>query len=151
MKNTRINSILSSSLIACALAIGSLVSTQTASAQNNMISVTIPFAFQTASQSLPAGTYRVHRESSDVIRLEGPGKANGLVMMYTASKSKAPDHGMLVFDRTGDSYYLRQVWTAGSTNGLECQKSRAEKAALVATNTEAVSTVELAFNSAPQK
>jgi hypothetical protein len=151
MKNSRINSILSSSLIACALAIGSLASTQTASAQSNVIKVTIPFTFQTTSQTLPAGTYRVHRVSADVIRLEGPGKASGLVMMYAASKNKAPDHGMLVFDRTGDSYYLRQVWTAGSTTGLECQKSRAEKAALVATNTEAVSTVELAINSVPQK
>jgi hypothetical protein len=151
MKNSRINSILSSGIIACALAIGSLASTQSASAQNTTVKVTIPFDFQTSSQKLPAGTYLVKRESADIIRLAGPDKADGFVLMHAASRSKAPDHGMLSFDHTGGKYYLRQIWTAGSTNGLECEKGRAEKAALVATNTEAVSTVELAFNSAPQK
>ena len=151
MKNTRLSSILSSGFIACALAIGSLASTQSASAQTTMVKVTIPFDFQTSSQTLPAGTYIVARESSDVILLEGPGKANGFVLMHAASRSKAPDHGLLSFDRAGDKYYLRQIWTAGSTTGLECQKSRSEKAALVAANNEAPTTVELAFNAAPQK
>lgn len=151
MKNTRLNSILGSSVIACALAIGSLVSTQTASAQNNMVKVTIPFDFQTGSQSLPAGTYRVHRESPDVIRLQGPGRVSSMVIMYSATKSKAPDYGMLVFDRTGDKYFLRQVWTAGDTGGLECMKSHAEKSALVATNKEAVTSIEVAFDTAPLK
>jgi hypothetical protein len=153
MKNTRISSILSSGFIACALAIGSLASTQSASAQSQttMVKVTIPFDFQTSSQTLPSGTYIVARESSDVILLEGPGKANGFVLMHAASRSKAPDHGLLSFDRAGDKYYLRQIWTAGSTTGLECSKSRSEKAALVATNNEAPTTVELAFNAAPQK
>jgi hypothetical protein len=151
MKTTRLNSILSSSIIACALAIGSLASTQSASAQTTIAKVTIPFAFQMGSQILPAGTYRVERESSNLILLEGSGKASGFVLMNAASRSKAPDHGMLSFDRTGDKYYLRQIWTAGNQTGLECPASRAEKAALVATNQEAVSTVELAFNSEPQK
>ena len=151
MKNTRLNSILSSGFIACALAIGSLASTQSASAQTTIAKVTIPFDFQTSSQTLPAGTYIVARESSDLILLEGPGNANGFVLMHAASRSKASDHGMLSFDRTGDKYYLRQIWTAGSTSGLECPKSHAEKAALVATNKVAPTTVELAFNAAPQK
>jgi hypothetical protein len=152
MKNTRLTSILSSSVIACALAVGSLVSTQSASAQNNTtVQVTVPFAFQTASQTLPAGTYRVHRESPDLIRLEGSGKSRGFVVMYAASRTKAPAYGSMVFDRTGDKYFLRQVWMAGNPTGLECPKSHAENAALVATNNEAVTSVELAFNSDPQK
>ncbi len=152
MKSTRFSSILSSGFIACALAIGSLASTQSASAQNTTIAkVTIPFDFQTGKQSLPAGTYRVERESASIILLQGPGNASGFVLMHAASRSKAPDHGMLSFDRTGGKYYLRQIWTAGSPNGLECPKSHAEKTALVATNNEAASTVELAFNSEPQK
>ncbi len=151
MKNTRFTSILSSGVIACALAFGSLMSTQAASAQSTIAQVTIPFAFQTTSQSLPAGTYRVNRESPNLILLVGPGKASGFLVMNAASMNKAPDHGMLVFDRTGDKYYLRQIWTAGNSTGLECPKGHAEKAALLATNNEAATTVELAFNSAPQK
>ena len=151
MKNTRLNSILSSGFIACALVIGSLGSIQSASAQTTIAEATIPFAFQLESKTLPAGTYRVHRESPDLIRLEGPGNTGGMVLMHTAMKTEAPDHGFLSFDRTGDKYYLRQIWTAGNANGLECAKSRAEKAAQVAMNKEPVSTVELALNRVPRR
>jgi hypothetical protein len=152
MKNTRFTSILGSSFIACGLAIGSLASTQSASAQTAIAKVTIPFAFQTGSQTLPAGTYLVESESPSLILLQGPGKASGFVLMHSAEKTNAPDHGSLVFDRTGDKYYLRQIWSAGNPNGLECPKSRSEKeAAQLASNQEPVTRVELAFNSAPQK
>jgi len=72
-------------------------------------------------------------------------------MMHAASRAKAPDHGSLSFDRAGDKYYLRQIWTAGNSTGLECPKSRAEKEALVATNRETPTSVELAFNAPPEK
>jgi hypothetical protein len=149
MKNT---SILGSSLITCALTIGSLASTQSASAQSStpLAEVNIPFTFQTANQTLPAGMYRIDRESDHLIRLHGPGRAAGFVVMHDAIKSRAADHGTVVFDRYGDKYYLRQIWTAGSTDGLECPKSRAEKEALLAKNKQAPSSTELAFNSVPQ-
>lgn len=151
MKNTQIRSIFSSGFIACALAIGSLVAAQSASAQTAIAKVTIPFDFQTGSHTLPAGTYRVERNSGDIIALSSPGHAGSFVMMHAASRAKAPDHGMLTFDRAGDKYYLRQIWTAGNSNGLECPKSRAEKEALVATNKETAASVELAFNAPPEK
>jgi len=151
MKSTRLSSILSSGFIACALAIGSLASTQSASAQTTIAKVTIPFDFQTGRQTLPAGTYQVERESANLILLQGPGNASGFIVMHAASRTKAPDHGMLSFDRTGGKYYLRQIWTAGNQTGLECVKSHSESTALLATNNEAATTVELAFNSEPQK
>ena len=153
MKNTRLTSILSSSVIACALAVGSLASAPSASAQSSMTMavVNIPFAFQTERQTLPAGIYRIDRQSGNLIRLAGPGNAGGFVMTHDAIKTHTPDHGTIVFDRYGDKYYLHQIWTAGHSIGLECPKSRAEKAALLAQNEQAVTSVELAFNSAPQK
>jgi hypothetical protein len=72
-------------------------------------------------------------------------------MMHSANKAKSADHGTVVFDRYGDKYYLRQIWTAGTTNGLECPKSRAESNAIVAQNKQAATSVELAFNSIPLK
>jgi hypothetical protein len=151
MKNTRLNSILSSSLIASALAIGSLASTQYASAQSETLAqVTIPFAFQTPNQALPAGTYRIVSESGHLIRLQGAGSVGGFLVTYDAIKTHAPDHGSVVFDRYGDKYYLRQIWTAGETTGLECSKSRAEKESMQASNMQAPSTVELALNTVPK-
>jgi hypothetical protein len=55
-----------------------------------------------------------------------------------------------VFDHYGDKYYLRQIWTAGSTVGAECRKSRAEKESQLAKNAQAPSTVELALNTVPK-
>jgi len=152
MKNTRLTSILNSSLIACALTIGSLASTQYASAQSTELAeVTIPFAFQTPTQTLPAGTYRIDRESGQLILLRGPHNAAEFLMMHGTSKSRAADHGSVVFDRAGDKYYLRQIWTAESTSGYECPKSRAEKESLLARNEQAPTSIELAFNSVPQR
>jgi hypothetical protein len=153
MKNIRLTSILSSSVIACALAIGSLASAPSASAQSSttVAVVNIPFDFQTGRQTLPAGTYRIDHLSGNLVRLAGPDHAGGFVMTHDAIKTHPPDHGTIVFDRYGDKYFLRQIWTAGKSTGLECPKSRAEKAALVAQNEQAVTSVELAFNSVPQK
>lgn len=154
MKNTRLTSILSSGLVASALAIGSLASTQFASAQSStpVADVTIPFAFQTATATLPAGSYRVIRESNDLIWLRGPGSAGALVMTHTAVKVYAPDHGTAVFARYGDKYYLRQIWTAGEPVGLEFPKGRAEKESrMQAKNTQAASSVELALNTVPKQ
>jgi len=153
MKNTRLNSILSSTLIACALSFGSLVSTQSASAQSSDVAqVTIPFAFHTTMQTLPAGTYRIERESAYLIELKGAGSNSGFVLTHDVIQNKAPNHGSVVFERYGDTYYLRQIWTAGNNTGSECPKGRAEKASMkVAKNDQPPSTVELALNSVPTR
>jgi hypothetical protein len=135
MKNTRFTSILSSTLLASALAIGSLASTQFASAQSSetIAKANIPFAFQTPTQVLPAGDYLIVQEANHLIRLQGTSKG-GFVVAHDATKTKAPTHGSIVFLRYGDKYYLRQVWTAGNTVGLECSKSRSEKETMQAKN-----------------
>jgi hypothetical protein len=152
MKNTRLTSILSSGLIACALTIGSVASTQLASAQSptGLAEANIPFAFQTPSQTLPAGKYRIDRESINLLRLEGPG-VGGFVVTHEATKSHASDHGVLVFERYGDTYYLRQIWTAGEKVGLECPKGRREKESMQAKNNTAPSTIEVAYNYVPKQ
>jgi hypothetical protein len=153
MKNTRLTSILSSGFIACALAIGSLASTQSASAQSRttLAQVNIPFAFQTETRSLPAGTYRIVRDNGNTIHLIGSAHNSGFAMTHDAIKMHASDYGTIVFDRYGDKYFLHQIWTAGETTGLECAKGRAEKAVVVAQNEKAPTSVELALNTAPLK
>jgi hypothetical protein len=152
MKNQRFNSILNSSLIACALTIGSLASAPHALAQSTaMAEVTIPFTFQTDHQTFAAGTYRIDRESDHVVLLKGPGNSYGLIVMNDAVNLRLADHGKLVFDRYGDKYFLRQIWTAGTSIGLECPKSRAEKQTLEAKNKQAPDSTELAFNTVPSR
>jgi len=150
MKNTRISSILG--LVACALTIGPLASTQSALAQSRtpVAVVDIPFAFHTPTQTLPAGSYRIDQESGSMLHLKGTGSTGGFVITHDAIKTQAPNRGVVVFERYGNKYYLRQVWTAGNTTGLECAKGKAEKESMQAKNMQAPSTVELALNSVPQ-
>lgn len=151
---SKLNSILSSSLIACALTLGSIASTPFASAQGLTAAaeVNIPFAFQTTTHTLPAGKYRIVQESRNVIWLQGT-STGAFAVTYDAVASKAPTHGMVVFNKYGDKYYLHEIWTAGNNVGLECPKSRAEKESKsqLAKNAEAPSSVELALNYLPQR
>ena len=151
MKNTRLTSILSSSLIAGALTIGSLVSPQFSSAQSPtpVAEVDIPFDFQTPTQNLPAGHYHVDLESNHLILLRGNGSAVGLAVTYDVIDKRTPTRGTMVFARYGDKYYLRQIWTAGNPVGIECPKSRAEKKtmqAMQASLKQDQGPVELALN-----
>jgi hypothetical protein len=59
MKNSHLASIVRSTLIACTLMIGTLASTQSASAQSPeaLATVNIPFAFRMGNQTMPAGMY----------------------------------------------------------------------------------------------
>jgi hypothetical protein len=150
MKNTQLTSILGSSLIACALAIGSLASTQSALAQNSapLAKVNIPFAFLAGTKAMPAGMYQIDRESRNLIVLHGPGQAAAYVETSDAIKLQAPDHGNLLFARYGDTYFLRQIWTAGNSTGLECPKSRLEKESLQAKNKQTPTLTEVAINGA---
>ncbi|WP_254061797.1 hypothetical protein [Granulicella sp. L60] len=151
MKNSRFTSMLSFSLVACALTMGSFISTQSAAAQSQgtVASVTIPFAFQNGDQHMPAGVYRIERPSGTILQLRSP-KANGYALIHPTLVSKAPERGKLVFARYGDKYYLRQVWTAGNREGAECSKSRSEKETLQAVNRQPTSSIQLAFNTAPR-
>jgi hypothetical protein len=156
MKTTRFTSILGSSVIACALMIGTLASTQTAAAQsgNAVAEANIPFAFQSGNQHMPAGQYRITRDDH-LILLRGPANVADYVLVNTAASATAPSKGKIVFHRYGDKYFLREIWTAGNSDGLECPKSRAEKetqkGTLNAQNQSAPSTVELALEVAPQR
>jgi len=157
MKTTRFITILRSSLIACALTIGTLASTQMAAAQSGdgLALANIPFTFQTGNAHMPAGEYKVIRESDHLILLRGPANKADFIVMNDKTSATAPTKGKLVFHRYGDKYYLREIWTAESSHGLECPKSRAEKVSqsesLNAQNQSAPSTVELAFEVAPQR
>jgi hypothetical protein len=151
MKSLSFTSVLSSSLLTCGLAFGTLASTPNLAAQvgSAMLQVNIPFAFQAGGQQLPAGKYEIKRESSHIVQLRGPGQAAGFVMMNSTFTLHAADRGSVVFRRYGNRYFLRQIWTAGNSDGLECPKSHAEKEALLAQINQGSSPDELALNAEP--
>ena len=90
----------------------------------------IPFDFIVRGRTLPAGTYTIRRinDSSEALEIENF-RLNSHIMFETEpfESRSAPERSELVFHRYGDTYFLRQVRTAGEEEGLALATSRAER------------------------
>lgn len=103
-----------------ALAVAALALPPSA-AQAADVRVRVPFGFTVKGKDLPAGTYTVSDERS---MLTFQGDTSGAIVAY--SRVSEPDtRPRLVFERYGDQYFLRQVWTG--TGGREVARSLAEQ------------------------
>ena len=129
MKSLRVSSIFGSGLLASALAIGMVASTPMALAQNGPVArADVPFDFQAGPKVMPAGTYEISKAGDHMLLLRAKGQqAAEFLTVHDAYALTAPTGSSLVFDRRGNSYFLRQIWTAGEHNGLECRKPRVER------------------------
>lgn len=99
----------------------------TANAQESKTQVaTIPFEFTIGNTTLPAGDYNVTRmmNGGETIAVRGPESAVRLTSLIV--KSQPAKNSKLVFHRYGNTYFLSEVWTAGSANGRKLIKSKAE-------------------------
>lgn len=122
-----IPSIVCSTLIAAALAIGVIASPPSAFASATAISiVNVPFSFWMGKQELPAGTYRIQLWPNKTLQLNGPDGQIHMVFVHDLY-SKTPRTGYLLFHRYGETYFLAQVWSAQANIGVECARSHAEK------------------------
>ena len=154
MKGLNRTSMFRSSLLAGALAVGALATSGAAFAQTGstmLLQADIPFSFEDGGHQMPAGEYLIRKQSQSVLWLKGPGKTTDFVMVNSSTSIRPAKRSRLVFEHTGDRYFLRRISAAGSTEGIECPRSRAQKQYLRAQNAPAPSTVELAANVVPQR
>ena len=105
--------------------------------------VGIPFTFELADRSLPAGEYHVWMNPQGVVWIKHAGlKTTVSLVSHAAHGNGAPVFG-LTFNRYDDRHFLSKIWM-GSDAGQELSKSRAEheqvRARLV-TNAKAPETV----------
>jgi hypothetical protein len=152
MKRLNRISITRSALIASALAIGVFASTHSAQAQQfgSLIgTATIPFTFQAGTQEMPAGVYEIRRVATNALQLRGGPKLEAhYVSTHTTEAAKTPKNGSVVFHRYGDTFFLGQVWVAGTPFGAECYSSKAEDEMRASTH-KAPASIQLSFNSSP--
>jgi hypothetical protein len=97
----------------------------------------IPFGFMVGSEAFPAGVYTVARVGNDagalVLRSSDERKSAAFLTIGTSSV-QAREKASLVFNRYGDQYFLREVWTAGDLTGRQLLPSRAEREMNLAVN-----------------
>jgi hypothetical protein len=142
--------IVRSSLIACALAVGAFASTTSAVAQSEVATVNIPFAFHIDQQVLPAGLYHIDHESSSLFRLRGPARS-GEVLTHPMAARQLATQGAVVFHRIGGTYFLGGLWSPGAKDGMECFQTRAEKEMLKESHQQVPSLTTVAFNATPTR
>lgn len=99
-------------------------------AQTASMNVNVPFDFIVNGKTLPAGEYRVDglSTSTSTIAIRNTEKTAKLMALTNGCESiEAADASKLVFHRYGSQYFLAQVWSAGSSEGRELPRSRAER------------------------
>ena len=100
-------------------------------AQTISIKSNIPFSFNAAGKSMPAGQYSIKTlgtSSSKSLVLQG--SEPGAVMILGANSSEkmvAADETKLVFHVYGSEYFLSEIWVEGSTAGHQIPVSSRER------------------------
>ena len=90
----------------------------------------IPFGFMVGSEVFPAGAYSVARVGSDASALvlrSSDGRKSTAFLTFGTSSLEAREKASLVFNRYGDQYFLKEVWTVGDVTGRQLFPSRGER------------------------
>jgi len=92
-----------------------------------VLTADVPFAFTVGSSQMPAGAMEVEQVGDRATLIENAdGSARVLGLYAYAGPSKAGET-KLVFDKVGDRYFLRQIWTSARGQGLSVPESNLEK------------------------
>jgi hypothetical protein len=99
---------------------------------------TIPFDFQVAGKTVPAGTYAVYRETTGsgapMIWIRSLETRLTLYTPVASAKAGSAGQPKLVFRKYGDRYFLAEVWFAEESVGHVYPVSKPEKELATAMN-----------------
>ena len=88
----------------------------------------IPFEFRMGKTTLPAGDYLFDYTSRILIVYQQYGQKTAVMAMtLPVSRQKAPETGIVEFNRYGDAYFLAKLWTPSSSEGAALPKTAREK------------------------
>ena len=108
------------------LLVAALLFASTAQAQALHVKADIPFDFGVGNTVYSAGTYTIGpaTQSSNALLLDGATRA--IVLPNHCSLTLPSESTKLVFERMGDTYFLKQIWVEGRTDGREFPRSKSE-------------------------
>ena len=121
-----------SSVLATILIVSSMVVPAMGQDSNKtQLVVNVPFEFTTATGTMPAGQYAVIRVIPSyypvIMQLRSADGHTNTMLEMNPLIGKIQDGSQLIFTHVGSRYYLSEMWTAGSSTGLQAVKSKAEK------------------------
>jgi len=115
-------------MIAMVVLLGGLALSARAQCSSGSSKANIPFQFNVAQTTLPAGEYTITclRPESGLLLIRNKDQSAGAAVLVVSVNGKVQDHGKLMFRRYGSQYFFAQAWTGGTKIGLELPKSRTE-------------------------
>jgi hypothetical protein len=111
------------------LAIANLAMAGTSFAQSNGVKANVPFDFTVGNKLLPAGTYTIKNESSQMIVIKNHDKPITVLSLVTPDGRKSPNGGKLVFRNYGGQYFLSEILCDWADMNLAITPSKKEKRA----------------------
>ncbi len=88
--------------------------------------VNVPFAFDTGRQHFAPGMYTISMETPDTLIIKGA-SGSAFVMMHPGGDRRPALKSKVVFRRSGDRYFLAELWIADRSGHLDVMKSKAER------------------------
>lgn len=113
-------------LSALFLAAATLAAPSLAQGTQAKVRVNVPFAFDEGTAHHDAGIYTISLEAGRIMTIHGA-QDSSLSLVRLEGNLNPVRTSKVVFRRYGNRYFLRQVWTAGSSDYLDCGQSKAEK------------------------
>lgn len=112
--------------------------------------IKVPFAFDYASRHFAPGLYTLDMSSSHVLTVRAVhGSMGAMAMVQEEITTQPPDRSKAVFLKSGSSYQLLALWTAGSNQYVHTIRSKAKKQPELASHRAPSNTVEVALLAEP--
>ena len=95
-------------------------------AQAQSTRVNIPFAFEATGKSLPAGEYRVSPvgNMASIYSMVNVATHDSVMLSGNVTIGYSEETPKLIFDRTGDGYYLTEYWNGSVGKHLSCPRPK---------------------------
>jgi hypothetical protein len=112
--------------------------------------INVPFAFDYGSRHFAPGLYTMDMSSSHILTVHAVhGSMGAMAIAQEEITTQPPDRGKAVFLKSGSSYQLLAVWTAGSSQYFYTVPSSAKKHSELASGRAPSNTVEVALLAEP--
>jgi hypothetical protein len=95
-------------------------------AQSYGVKANVPFDFTVGNKLLPAGTYTLMRESSELIEIRNHDKPIAVLTIASKDANKSADGGKLIFHKYGDQYFLSEILSDWDTMNVRVPRSKTE-------------------------
>lgn len=117
------NRIASSSL----LVLASLIAAGAAQAQDHKYTATVPFEFNVANKTMPAGNYIISEQSPNILLVRGTDHNAAVLSSSFSDGAGTQDSNKLVFAKYGHTWCLSKVLTTSASTSVDLPISRRMK------------------------